>query len=268
MQPFSQPIRLYHEAPISVLNDVQVITGGDYALVHLFDEHPEYYDFFKKAVADGRNVILDNSLFELGVTFNPYEFHQHILNLRPTEYIIPDQFNSCTGTVMMAKQWKRQFPNTPGISIGVVHGESLEEAIECYQQLEPLVDKIAFNFADTFFTEALLNSTNPAHITGRQVLIDELLKRGVMNTNKPVHLLGCTIMAEFLRYKNRKYNFIQSIDTSNPVLMAINKRSYIAALNGMDTKPSGKLVDFITLPRDEINMDLLTNNIHHFREWV
>ena len=37
----------------------------DYALVHLFETHPKYYEFFEESLLRGREVYLDNSLFEL-----------------------------------------------------------------------------------------------------------------------------------------------------------------------------------------------------------
>ena len=58
-------IKRYHEAPKCIFNKVQEHTDGDYALVHLFESDPEYLEMFKKALADGRDVILDNSTFEL-----------------------------------------------------------------------------------------------------------------------------------------------------------------------------------------------------------
>lgn len=264
----SLPPRVYHEAPISIMSRVSRYTGGEYALVHLFDTYPEYYKYFEDAVAKGRNVILDNSLFELDAAFDPTIFHDYILKLKPTEYIIPDSFNNGAVTVMMAKQWFQMFPDTPGVSIGVVHGEDLEDAVWCYEQLSPLVDKIAFSFADEFYGDILASSCDKTHITGRQVLIDTLLSRGVLNQEQPVHLLGCTHVVEFMRYKNRKYKFIQSVDTSNPVMLALNSREYEPSLEGWDMKPEGKLVDYIDIPAESVDFDLVHRNIRYFREWA
>lgn len=59
-------VKTFHEAPKSIFNRVQSITSGDYALVHLFEEDKEYFNLFKQAVEQDREVILDNSIFELG----------------------------------------------------------------------------------------------------------------------------------------------------------------------------------------------------------
>ena len=67
-------IKIAHESPISIFPQVQSWTDYDYALVHLFEESPEYLELFKKALAGGREVILDNSIFELGSAFDMEKF--------------------------------------------------------------------------------------------------------------------------------------------------------------------------------------------------
>ena len=36
-----------HESPISMLDESRNYNDYDYALVHLFEKYPEYYNFFK-----------------------------------------------------------------------------------------------------------------------------------------------------------------------------------------------------------------------------
>ena len=54
-------IKIAHESPKSIFNQVQNVTDYDYALVHLFEEDPEYLQQFKEAKEKGREIILDNS---------------------------------------------------------------------------------------------------------------------------------------------------------------------------------------------------------------
>ena len=66
-------IKIAHEAPLSIMNKVQSMTDYDYALVHLFEDPDiggDYFEFFIDALVNkGREVILDNSVFELGLDF-------------------------------------------------------------------------------------------------------------------------------------------------------------------------------------------------------
>ena len=53
-----------HESPISMLDESRSYNDYDYALVHLFEKEPEYYNFFKVSKTLGREILLDNSIFE------------------------------------------------------------------------------------------------------------------------------------------------------------------------------------------------------------
>ena len=50
-------MKIAHEAPLSIMNQVQRVTDYDYALVHLFKDSEPYYGFFQRALQDGREVI-------------------------------------------------------------------------------------------------------------------------------------------------------------------------------------------------------------------
>jgi len=67
-------IKIAHESPKSIFNEVQKYTDYDYALVHLFEEDKEYFNQFKEAIKNGREVILDNSIFELEEAFDADKF--------------------------------------------------------------------------------------------------------------------------------------------------------------------------------------------------
>ena len=47
-------IKIAHESPKSIFKTVQDFTDYDYALVHLFEEDPEYFKLFEDAIKDDR----------------------------------------------------------------------------------------------------------------------------------------------------------------------------------------------------------------------
>ena len=59
-----------HEVPKCLFEKSLDFNDYDYALVHLFDEDPEYLEFYKNSVKNGRHVLLDNSIFELGEAYD------------------------------------------------------------------------------------------------------------------------------------------------------------------------------------------------------
>ena len=79
-----------HETPVSFLETSRRYNDYDYALVHLFETNPEYYSFFKASKTLGREVLLDNSIFELGEAFDTKKFVKYVKELEPTYYVVPD----------------------------------------------------------------------------------------------------------------------------------------------------------------------------------
>ena len=89
-------MKIAHEAPLSIFDKVQEVTDYDYALVHMFEENKEYFNTFVRALENGREVILDNSIFELGEAFEPKKYAWWVDVLRPTYYIIPVSYTHLT----------------------------------------------------------------------------------------------------------------------------------------------------------------------------
>lgn len=63
-------MQISHEVPISLLKKSKDFNDYDYCLLHLL-EKPEYKKYYKEAAKEGRKVLLDNSLFELGDAMDP-----------------------------------------------------------------------------------------------------------------------------------------------------------------------------------------------------
>lgn len=260
-------IKIYHEAPKSIFNEVQLITDGDYALVHLFEQDPEYLDLFKQAVEKGREVILDNSIFELEEAFNAEKFFYWIREIRPSWYIVPDTLEDSNKTVAQMAEWNVKYAHkVPYVSrkVGVIQGKTYEELVRCYEYLDRIaeVDMIAISFDYSYYRESFPHPNKYiSWCFGRAKLLGDLLRDGIINQNKPHHLLGCSLPIEGTLY--RDYNWIYSVDTSNPVLHGIKDISY--GSTGLWTKESQKLVELIDREKSSINLNRVQNNIHHFR---
>jgi hypothetical protein len=260
-------MKIAHEAPLSILNKVQEVTDYDYALVHLFEENEKYYNFFRRALEKGREVILDNSVFELGTAFNNDEYYKWITLLRPTYYIIPDVLEDAEKTVNNIKTWQH-IPERK--TIGVVQGKSIEEIVWCYQVIEPLVDKVAISFDYSFFIDEDLNGKLPTkyhhYMYGRDALLNYMLNIAqVINVNKPHHLLGCGLPQEFESY--RDYKWVDSLDTSNPVVTGLKGIRYNGT-KGLEDKPSEKLFTLVNSDLNEDQLGKIFYNIECFRAIV
>ena len=122
-----------HEVPKCLFENSIEFNDYDYALVHLFDKDPEYLNFYKECVKQGRHVLLDNSIFELGTAYDNKSFAKWVEELAPTEYIVPDALEDIKKTMQQMDEWNRNYRDVPGRKIGVIQGKTPEELIDCYK---------------------------------------------------------------------------------------------------------------------------------------
>lgn len=261
-------MRTFHEAPLYYMPLVDRLTDGTYYLVHLFEENEDYLEHAMMQRRD-RHVILDNSVFELGEAFTADSFAYWVDLTRPTDYIIPDVVGDGPATIESVKNWVREYSGIlPGNTMAVVQGATYEEMVECYRAVEPLVDKVSFPFRSRFYKQQgapdASQIANWAH--GRVDTINRMESEGVINDGKPHHLLGCSQITEFYNYRDKRW--IDSVDTSSPVMWGLEGKKYD---NNLDYKPNAKLFTMIDWePADKtediIVTDAIVNNIKYFDE--
>ena len=262
-------IKTFHEAPKSIFKIVQSVTDGDYALVNLLDD-PEYYQLFKDAIAAGREVILDNGVFELGEAFDSDVFADWVKRLKPTYYIVPDVLDDGVATVNRFFEFLNSHPGLPGRIIGVAQGKSYKDLVNCYHLIEPHCDKVAISFNSPWYIE----EENPENVMeafmyGRQRTLMRLVEDGVINKSKKHHLLGVALPQEMVLYGKMQAagmcQWIDSVDTSNPVVHGLYQIKY--APEGLPFKRSTKLYTMIDQEVNYRQMDCIEHNIHKFRRF-
>ena len=261
-------IRRFHEAPKSIFNEVQKVTDGDYALVNLFAEDPEYYQLFVDALAAGREVILDNGVFELGTAWQADEFVKWIRMLKPTWYIVPDVLEDGELTVAKFFDFINKYPNLPGKRIGVAQGRNYREMVWCYKAIEPYCDMVAMSFDFSWFQDPACGANKCLQtMVGRRTMLDMMVDEGVINTSKPHHLLGVMLPQEVRYYSHpgnrERFKWIYSIDTSNPVVHGLKGICYME--HGLDSKESQKLYTMINTAVDSQQLLDVLYNIEVFR---
>lgn len=236
-------MKIAHECPLSIFEKVQSVTDYDYALVHLFEENKNYYNKFVEAKAKGREIILDNSIFELDIAFDAKKYVKWIEKLEPTWYIIPDVLNHGRDTIDSFYKFVNEYRDLPGKAIAVAQGNLFDDLVWCYNHLSShyRVDKIGISFDYPWMIDC--ESYNKYHgmMIGRQRLINKLLDADIIKKQIPHHLLGCGLPQEFKEY--REYEWIDSIDTSNPVIHGMKGIRYTE--DGLTDKESVKLFTLI-----------------------
>lgn len=206
-------IKISHESPLCLLNKSLSYNDYDYALVHLFDVYPEYLEFYKTSLKNGRTVYLDNSVFELGESYSDDVFIKYLeefndINEDNFYYVVPDVINNSEATVQKFKEFRAKYSR--GKTIGVVQGSTYDEVIDCFEFMKEHADIVGIGFNLSYFGDTLEDKYQ-----GRIDLIKELEFLGYLDDVK-IHLLGCSYPQEFKNYKD--VSSIVSLDTSSPVL--------------------------------------------------
>ena len=260
-------IKIAHESPKSIFNEIQDLTDYDYALVHLLEEDDTYLAQFESAIRSGREVILDNSIFELEEAFDAIKFDKWVKKLKPTWYIVPDALENADKTCKQMEDWNNKGLGYEGSGkIGVVQGKTYDEIVDCYNYMNKIadVDMIAISFDYSYYTHSVPHANKyVSWMLGRVKLLGDLLRDGVINTTKPHHLLGCGLPQEFSFYKHSDYDWIYSLDTSNPVVHGIKGVSY--GSDGLWYKERQKLHELINSDIDNTQLGTIKNNVQKFK---
>ena len=253
-------IKVSHELPDNMLHMSKDINDYEYCLPHLLDNRDGIYkDHFIQAKKDGRYIIMDNSLHELGEAYVEDRLLHWINELQPDEFIVPDVWQDQIKTLVNAKRWSTIKLPKGVLKVAVVQAENYNEATECYSILKNHhgYNKIAFSYGADWYCDEFPHS-NPlvGKMMGRILTISKLYKNNIINKSDRVHLLGCALPQEFSYYKD--FKFVESIDTSNPIIHGLKGIKY--EHYGLLTKDTTKID---RLEEVELTSDTLYNINHN-----
>lgn len=257
-------VKVSHETPLCLLDDSLHFNDYDYCLPHLLDEEPGYLEYFRKAKAAGRYIIMDNSLHELGKAYSSDRLMHWVNELEPNEFIVPDVWEDKTASIVNARSWANVIMPKNTTKVAVVQAQTIHEAFECTRIYKDLgYKKIAYSYGASYYNDICVHPNKDlGKALGRVYVISTLYKQKVLTKHDRVHLLGCQVPQEFAWY--RDIECIESIDTSNPVMAALEGIRYTNA--GLTEKPKANMNDYFYMLSEQVNYDLLTHNLSKFRE--
>ena len=257
-----------HESPTQLFEESLRYNDYQYCLVHLMEENDEYKDWFLTVNKRfGAEVLLDNSIFELGASFDPEKYAHWLREINPNYYIVPDVLENADQTIEQWRNWTDVFEpmDNKSLKIGVVQGETWQELVDCYNFMSREADYIAISFDYSYYKYTGIGTDKlELWCTGRQRFIQDLIDKGLWNWYKPHHLLGCSLAKEFKYYVDKSITNIRSCDTSNPIVAALKGLRYNGDL-GLQEKPSTMLCDLINADVDEDTLELAQYNTTMFK---
>jgi len=256
-------IKVSHETPFCMLEKSLEFNDYQYALVHLLESNEEYRNHFLKCKEMGVEIYLDNSLHELGYTMDADTLLKWVNILEPSTFFVPDVWEDYSASVRNAKQWANiQLPENT-TKVAVVQAKSLHEANLCVQAYKDLgYKKIAFSYGASYYNDICPHPNQDlGKAIGRFMVISTMFRdKTIINTDR-IHLLGTASPIEFGMYKNMP--FIESIDTSNPIMAAIGEMPYTKM--GLHLKPMANMNKHQDISKEFVNEDLVDFNVEMFR---
>jgi hypothetical protein len=257
-------IKISHEVPFCLLTKSREFNDYDYCLPHLMDENEEYRVFFLNSKNVARYIIMDNSLHELGEAYDSDRLMYWVNKLEPDEFIVPDVWEDYAASVRNAKQWATVKMPANTTKVAVVQAKNIHEAMLCTQAYKDLgYKKIAYSYGASYYNDICPHPNKDlGKAIGRYMVIYDLYKQDVLSMFDRVHLLGTASPIEFGMYKNMP--FIESIDTSSPIMAAIGEMPYTKM--GLHMKPLANMNKHQDMSLDFVNEDLVEYNVEMFRQ--
>jgi hypothetical protein len=256
-------IKTSHEVPLCLLEWSLDKMDYQYALVHLLESDKEYRNHFLKCKEMGIEIYLDNSLHELGYAMNNKALLKWIDILKPSTFFIPDVWENHIQSIINAKYWSGIELPEETTKTAVIQAQTLNEAFLCTQTYKDLgYKKIAYSYGASYYNDVCVHpNKNIGKALGRVYVISTLYNQKVLTPSDRVHLLGCALPQEFGWYQG--IDCIESIDTSNPIMAAIDGNMY--DVFGLTEKPKSNMNNCFNIGIENIDFDLLEANLTLFK---
>jgi len=227
-----------------------------------------YKSYYSRARSNGRFVILDNGIMEVGRAEGADVLLGLAAELRPNLVTPPEILHEGGSTLRLTREFVERFEQAglfPATQIlGVAHGANLRSWQRCFEELVglPYVARIGIPY-DLAFD---VRSTAPAGANRLAVLATRRIEicEWIADTHRDiaVHLFGLAHPSELAGHS--RHEFVKSIDTSLPIMAAAEGIRYEVD----DAGPYAKRVLDITMPHDEKIVSLARHNVSVMTRWL
>ena len=252
-----------HEIPRCLIDEHQdFISDYQFVLLHKILEDKDYAEMVCEFANNGEFTYLDNSCFELGESLDNDVLYEWFQRLEPDFVVLPDVLGDRRRTLERSIEFANDYPDTISNGMPVIQGATPDEMIDCYNEFIEYSDKwpiigipFVYRWADK----------DPTLQANERIKLLERMDRECIDRKFKHHLLGAWQAREFAHYKD--YNWIHSIDTSNPVMSALDGIPY-AGVHGLTQKPTSTFDSVYDMKEEDINLNLLYYNVDSFRQIV
>lgn len=263
-------IKISHETPLCLLEESLTFNDYNFCLPYYYTRYPKYKEWFVKQKEQGIFTILDCGLFE-GELLSNRDLVNIINELKPDVFVIPDVWNKDLDSYVNAKYWKNtlksSFNKTTEL-MAVIQCTDYNIGSLLYQKYLDLgIKHIAFNHSSIAYKNMFPHENLSISKTmGRIYFINQLMENGIIDKSVYHHLLGASNPLEFKSYNYPSYDFIKSVDSSNPVIFGCKNMKY--DIYNVWDKPHEKIEEWFDKELSLEQLTCITYNIHAFRKLI
>lgn len=260
-------MKVSHELPLQLLEKNNEWNDFDFILPKYWEESPEYKEYYKQST---RFKIADCGLYE-GKVPEEEKLISFINELQPDFFVIPDVWNDAKQSYRNAQYWqklvKSELPPTTKLC-AVIQCTDIIVGSTLYQRYLDLgIEAIAFNHSSEAYKKLFPHENIfISKMMGRIYFINYLKDKNIIDPNIYHHLLGANSFLEFKTYQEKEYNFINSCDTSNPIIFGLKEQNY--TFNNCWDKPKEKIEVWFDKKITENQLKYIENNLERFKELI
>jgi len=262
-------MKISHEVPLDLLKSSTYFNDYYFCLPYYYVRNNEYKNYYLNR-DKSKICILDCGLFE-GELLEDDRLLEIINEVKPTYFIIPDVWNKDLDSLNNAKKWinnyKNKLPKETEL-MGVIQCTDLEIGTKLYlDYLELGLKAISFNHSSEAY-DLIFPHPNKSisKSLGRIYFINNLYNNKIIDSSVYHHLLGCNSSLELSTYKSANFSFINSVDTSNPIIFGCKEIKY--NISNMWDKPKEKIEEFFYNELTPEQLICIYSNIKIFRELI
>ena len=262
-------MKVSHELPLCLLSKSKELNDYDFCLPTYWFKSDQYKNYFNQAKLEDRFIIADNGLFE-GDSFTENQLIEFVNEVQPDIFVIPDVWNDATLSLRNAKRWvdmKEILPKNTKLMAVIQCTDYRIGSLLYGQYIDLGVEAIAFNHSSTAYQDFFPHKNiSVSKMMGRIYFINKLKVNNIIDNTVYHHLLGCAIPDEF-KYYGKGYEFIKSLDTSNPVVWGCKGISYDENITSIE-KPLEKIEEFFNENLDSRIEEHIFNTINKFKSYI
>lgn len=262
--------------PVKDLDRYAVKSNFHLILPHLYQEFPEYKEFYAERVKAGDFVLQDNSVFELGYSLDADELITLANSINASEMSVCEVLNSSEANyraVLRTIERSVILGNKIPL-LAVTQGETIESFLNQFFALNDIAEistlGIPFDvehlFANTNFFSHSLKSQTLRRVVARWELVKLLnyVAETKGKTIKPTHLMGLADGVELQMYKNIPW--IRSNDSSSAYVHGAAGILYTD--KGLPCEKIPTKLDFSSCVKTQTQHEAILYNISKLQEFA